>query len=325
MESCPSWSKEHDWKSCNRQKRFVGSNPMLSAKRKRNLNDCAFVFYIHKLPRNLNKEESKVSMKITALVENTTHSKLKAKHGLSLYIETKKHNVLFDLGPDNTLFENAEKMDIDLSNVDTVVISHGHIDHGGALKKFLKINRTAKIYIQRTAFEPHYSKTLFFKIPVGIDESLRDNEQIVLLDGDFKIDEELFLFTVSETKRLYSPVNGVLYDARGKDTFAHEQNLIVTENETALIMGCGHAGIANIMERAKKYEPRLCVGGYHLYNPVTKKSVSQELLSGIADELEKYRNTEFYTCHCTGEKAFSFFAGKLTNMHYISCGDVVEA
>ena len=30
-ESCPSWSKEHDWKSCNRQKRFVGSNPMLSA------------------------------------------------------------------------------------------------------------------------------------------------------------------------------------------------------------------------------------------------------------------------------------------------------
>ena len=33
LESCPSWSKEHDWKSCNRQKRFVGSNPMLSAKK----------------------------------------------------------------------------------------------------------------------------------------------------------------------------------------------------------------------------------------------------------------------------------------------------
>ena len=32
MESCPSWPKEHDWKSCKRLKRFEGSNPLLSAK-----------------------------------------------------------------------------------------------------------------------------------------------------------------------------------------------------------------------------------------------------------------------------------------------------
>lgn len=48
-------------------------------------------------------------MKIISLVENTTKSELKAKHGLSLYIETKKHKILFDLGPDKTLFENAVK------------------------------------------------------------------------------------------------------------------------------------------------------------------------------------------------------------------------
>ena len=34
-ESCPSWPKEHDWKSCNGDKPFVGSNPMLSANKKR--------------------------------------------------------------------------------------------------------------------------------------------------------------------------------------------------------------------------------------------------------------------------------------------------
>ena len=44
-------------------------------------------------------------MKIISLVENTIKSELKAKHGLSLYIETKKHKILFDLGPDKTLFE----------------------------------------------------------------------------------------------------------------------------------------------------------------------------------------------------------------------------
>lgn len=54
-------------------------------------------------------------MKIISLVENTTKSELKAKHGLSLYIETKKHKILFDLGPDKTLFENAVKRNIDIS------------------------------------------------------------------------------------------------------------------------------------------------------------------------------------------------------------------
>lgn len=75
-------------------------------------------------------------MKITALVENVSTSDLKAKHGLSLYVETKKHNLLFDLGPDQTLFKNAKKRNIDLKKVDSVIISHGHVDHGGAMKNF---------------------------------------------------------------------------------------------------------------------------------------------------------------------------------------------
>lgn len=140
-------------------------------------------------------------MTITALVENTTQSGLKARHGLSLYIETKKHKILFDLGPDDTLLRNAKKRGIDLSKVDTVIISHGHADHGGALSGFLTVNRTAKIYLQKNAFEPHYSKAFFLKIPVGLDKSLKTNPQIVLVDGDFKIDEELSLFTVSNTSQ----------------------------------------------------------------------------------------------------------------------------
>lgn len=43
-------------------------------------------------------------------MENTTKSELKAKHGLSLYIEARSHKILFDLGPDNTVFDNALKI-----------------------------------------------------------------------------------------------------------------------------------------------------------------------------------------------------------------------
>lgn len=263
-------------------------------------------------------------MIITALVENTTKSELKAKHGLSLYIKTKKHNILFDLGSDHTLFDNAEKRGIDLTKVDTVIISHGHFDHGGALGEFLDINSTAKIYIQRKAFEPHYSKTFFLKFPVGLDKSLESNPQIILIDGDYTIDEELTLFTVTDISKCYSPANNALYDKNGKDLFSHEQNLIISENQVALIMGCGHSGIVNIMDKAGRYQPEFCVGGFHLFNPLTKMTAPSALLNEIAGELKGYAQTRFYTCHCTGVKAYQYLSKQLRNLHYLSCGDSIE-
>lgn len=264
-------------------------------------------------------------MKITALVENTTKSALKPKHGLSLYIETARHKILFDLGPDNTLFENADKRNIDLSEIDTVIISHGHADHGGALGRFLTINKKARIFIQNEAFESHFTKTLFINVPIGLDEKLKSNRQIVLLDGDFEIDEELLLFKADRTDKCHSPMNDVLLNKNGRDTFSHEQNLIINENKKVLVMGCGHSGVVNIMEKAEKYNPDLCVGGFHLFNPVNKKTVSEKLLDEIAKELSKYGGTGFYTCHCTGKKAFDYLSGQMSNLHYLSCGDIIEA
>ncbi len=263
-------------------------------------------------------------MKIISLVENTTNSELKAKHGLSFYIETRAHKILFDLGPDNTLFENAYKRDINLSKVDTVIISHGHADHGGGLKNFLKVNSSANIYVQKEAFEPHYNKAGFLKIPIGIDRSLFSHRQIILLEGDYKIDDELSLFTVGKTDKFYSPANKTLYDERGEDRFAHEQNLIISEEKTVLIMGCGHCGVVNIMEKADKYRPDLCLGGFHLFNPMTRKTVSRDFLDAIVEALQKYKNTEFYTCHCTGTEAFDYLSRCMDNMHYLSCGETLE-
>lgn len=164
-------------------------------------------------------------MKIIVLVENTTTCDLEATHGLSLYIETKKHKLLFDLGPDQTVFENAKKKGIDLQEVDTVVISHGHNDHGGALEQFLEENDKAKIYIQERAFEPHFSKSGEDMVPIGLNSDLKENPRIILLNGDFVIDEELQLFTVESREKCNSEANDVLYNVHGLDDFAHEQNL----------------------------------------------------------------------------------------------------
>lgn len=262
-------------------------------------------------------------MKITALVENKTTGDLKTQHGLSLYIETPKHKILFDVGPDNTLLENADKKGIDLSMVDIVIISHGHMDHGGALQAFLEINNKAKIYVQKTAFDKHYSKILFFKADIGLDPNLRAHPQVVLVDGDYEVDDELALFVMKNREKCYSNANDKLCDANGQDAFLHEQNLIIKGDPVVLIIGCGHTGVVNILERAKDYRPKVCIGGYHLFNPANKKTVPDELLDEIALELSKY-DMKYYTCHCTGQAAFDYLAARIGGMFYLSCGETIE-
>ena len=261
-------------------------------------------------------------MKIVTLVENTTESELKTVHGLSLYIETKNHKILFDLGPDETLFDNASDMHIDLSAVDTVVISHGHKDHGGALQKFLEINGTARVYVQRKAFDKHYSIVDSTTSDISLDENLKDHKQVVLLDGNFIIDDELTIFTIDTPDPYYSDANDSLYSDEGKEDFSHEQNLLIKEHKNVLIMGCAHKGVINIMNAAKQYGPEMCIGGFHLFNPVTQKTVSKELLDSIAGELDK-NETIFYTCHCTGEEAYEYLSERTQNLHYLSCGTIL--
>ena len=263
-------------------------------------------------------------MKITSLVENTSNLGWSTVHGLSLYIETPGHKLLFDVGPDKTIFENAERAGVDLSAVDLAVISHGHNDHGGALADFLKVNHKAKVYIQRRAFEDHYIKVLgVIKFRGSLDKELEHHPQVVLLDGDHRIDEELLLFTTPDISRYPSPANSAMYDKDGPDTFAHEHNLMIFGEKNVLVMGCGHAGVVNILDRAAEYEPKLCVGGYHLFNPTTLQSAPEELLEGIAGELNQ-KNMEFYTCHCTGQKVFSYLEKNVKNMRYLACGERIE-
>ena len=81
-------------------------------------------------------------IQITALVENTSADpRLGAEHGLSLYIETGAHHILFDMGQTALYAANARALGVDLAGVDLAVLSHGHYDHGGGVdyRRFLPI------------------------------------------------------------------------------------------------------------------------------------------------------------------------------------------
>ena len=90
-------------------------------------------------------------MKITTLVENQLaldHRDLEAEFGLSLLIEHAGQRILFDTGAAGAAMRNAPRLGVDLRQVDAVVLSHHHFDHGGGLPAFFAINRHAKVYLR---------------------------------------------------------------------------------------------------------------------------------------------------------------------------------
>ncbi|MGL5676703.1 MAG: MBL fold metallo-hydrolase [Cellulosilyticaceae bacterium] len=273
-------------------------------------------------------------IKIVALLENITKdAALEAKHGLCLYIETSKHKMLFDVGPDDTFIKNAKKLGIAIEEVDTVIISHGHRDHGGGLKAFLENNEKAYIYVQESAWADHLVKVLgIVRRSVALDKSLKGHPQIKCLKGSHVIDEALQVFTSPKLKMLQPEGNKVLYRKEAgtevRDTFEHEQNLILTvEDKVILVAGCAHRGMTNIINEAElicKKQMDVVIGGMHLTNPVKLIKKPSATTEEVAHVL-KTKGSQYYTCHCTGEKGYEVLREVLgEQIMYLSTGEKIE-
>lgn len=269
-------------------------------------------------------------MVIKVLSENTSASEnFGSEHGLSLYIEANNHKILFDTGMSSLFAENAGKMNVDLSDVDLAVLSHGHYDHGGGLESFFEINSMSKIYCRKSAFEKHYAQRPNGDIDyIGLDETLLANDRFVFCGEHLKIDEGLELFSGVKGDLLYPPGNFNLLVQAGesynKDDFAHEQNLIIRENgKSVLIVGCAHKGIVNIIEHyrsAKGGMPDYIIGGFHLKYSGNNDGNNQDIVGQIGEYLSDTK-VRYYTCHCTGMEAFSRLKTIMgEQIEYISAG-----
>src|SRR5258708_9513064 len=68
--------------------------------------------------------------------------------GFSALVEHDGKRILFDTGNNPENFEhNVKALDIDLTKLDFVVISHRHTDHASGLKYLLKINPGVTVYV----------------------------------------------------------------------------------------------------------------------------------------------------------------------------------
>lgn len=262
-------------------------------------------------------------MKLITLMENTTdREELSAEHGLSLYIEACGKKILFDAGQTDAFAENADKLGVDLQQVDLAILSHGHYDHSGGLMRFLERNTRAKLYVHQDAFKPHFNSTGSY---IGPDPALLETGRVVFNPGLLELAPGLTLTDFSAAPRHY-PLDsaGLQMEQDGRllpEDFRHEQYLLIREGEKTLcISGCSHKGILNITKWA---DPDVLVGGFHFMN-IDPQGAEKPRLDEAARVLLESKAT-FYTGHCTGLAPYAYLKKQMGDrLHYISTGIVIE-
>jgi 7,8-dihydropterin-6-yl-methyl-4-(beta-D-ribofuranosyl)aminobenzene 5'-phosphate synthase len=270
---------------------------------------------------------------IKTLLENRAITEdFETEHGISMYAEVGERKILFDAGASDAFMRNAVRMGVKLEDVDMMILSHGHYDHGGGIRAFMEINKKALVYIHKEAFRPHGSIKEGEIKDAGIDPSLINQDRVRLVEDDLYFGDELVLFSHIKGDKMVPRGNSRLLMEKDsewtRDDFHHEQSLLLKEgNKRVLLVGCSHRGIVNILDQCENHLDRpltAVIGGFHLYDLDKDKKEDMEFLRRIADRLME-NNAVYYTGHCTGYDQFSLLKEMMGNrIHYLATGSIVE-
>ena len=255
-------------------------------------------------------------MKVEILSENrTNHPECLAEHGLSVYIEIGDRKILFDLGASDLYQQNAKRMKVDLEQVDTVVISHGHYDHTGGVPSFCELNKKAKIYIHEKAFVTTYGMEngKLDEDPCSIRWTKQQHElvstRLVLTNGMTWLTDDIAVSgTIRKIEDHIPTETFYLKNEDGSlttDPMEHEQFLAIRvpdKNGNSrgffLFSGCSHNGVIPCLRYAKALFPKENVLGFlagmHLYN--ANSETRNVILGQVAAEDMDY----ILPVHCTG-------------------------
>ena len=266
-------------------------------------------------------------MRVTILMENEAgRDDLHFEHGLAIWIEIGDHTILFDTGASAAFVENAERLGIDLSTADAIVISHGHYDHTGGLAAVAQIARGAAIFTGRDATVPKYARRDTGLSEIGLDHQTinavahrlrvaQDGQALVpgvTVLSDFPTDSPL---PMDNERLLVRGDEGMV-----PDPFTDEIALLIdTDSGPVLISGCSHRGIGNIVAKALKQTSRLAavIGGFHLLKEPDERVV--EIAGALKDV------PQVYGAHCTGGHALDLLRSQLgPHVQGFHGGSVIE-
>ena len=248
------------------------------------------------------------SLKITILSTMLADEGI-GEWGFAALVEADGKKVLFDTGArPNTVLENARELKIDLSDVQDVILSHFHDDHTTGLmtlrREFMKKNPAAFSQV-------HVGKGIF------LERRGKDTNPMIAIKKEYEATGGKFIehhkpdeiapgvWLTGPIPRTYPEKNyskGVEVSEDGRwveDNLPEDQSLIFnTPRGLVLLAGCGHAGIINTLEYARKFlRPApvdAAIGGFHLFN------AKDETIDWTAAKLKEFRTAQILGAHCTG-------------------------
>jgi 7,8-dihydropterin-6-yl-methyl-4-(beta-D-ribofuranosyl)aminobenzene 5'-phosphate synthase len=252
-----------------------------------------------------------------------------AHHGLSLlvtaHVGDAKHTVLFDTGPDtDTFMRNANLLAVDFSEINAVVLSHGHWDHGAGLIVAIETISKARngqrvdcymhpgMFAERALQLPNGKYFEFESVPG--EKALADSGANVICardpqffaGGAFCVSGEIPRVTPYEVGLPGHVRRGADGETWEPDPLIMDERFLavnVKDKGQLVFTACSHAGVVNVLAHARSMFASVplygVMGGFHL-SGVTEKIIPET----IAD-LKKFGLKFLAPGHCTGWRAMS--------------------
>jgi len=273
-------------------------------------------------------------MELTVLIDNNTFIDryFYGEPGVSYFIKDEDKTILFDVGYSDAFIKNAQKMDIDLRNVDFVVLSHGHLDHTWGLVPLIRLYTEAileNIPHKKPIIIAHpftfLTKTVGNLKEIGSiisKDKLSRHFPLKLSKDSIWLTEKLVF--LGQIDRIFdfeteSSIGTILKPQHPEDDYLVDDTALAYKSKRGLVVitSCSHSGICNIVEYAKK----ICkddkvvdiIGGFHLLNPEEKQ------LNGTLEYMKKLKLTALHACHCTDLNS-KIALSKVANLKEVGVG-----
>jgi len=243
-------------------------------------------------------------LKLKVLVDNNTYidQYYCGEPAVSYYIEDEDTSLLLDVGYSDLFLKNSTALGVNLENISSIVISHGHDDHTRGLKYYFEKNRKKNISIvaHPDAFNEKKFDDLKICSPI-LQEELKEKCNLILSKKPIKVSKNItFLGEIPQMNNFENrkAIGTQIVNGNSVDDYVMDDTALAYKNENGIyiITGCSHSGICNIIEYAKKIcnDDRVLgvIGGFHLFE-VT------EQVDKTIDYLKQNNLKELYPCHCT--------------------------
>jgi len=247
---------------------------------------------------------------------------LRAEHGYSLLFNVQKRGsvktILYDAGlsPD-TITHNLAVLGIKLTDLDAIVLSHGHADHHGGL--FGIVHSLGKKNLP-LVLHPDAWKNRKIRFPSGSEMHMPPPDRRALEKNDVRIIDSrapsLLLsdqaLVTGQVERVTDYEKGFPLQYEEKDLEHWEsdpwiwddQGIVFNVNGRGLVVAssCSHSGAVNVLRNAQRItganKVHAFIGGMHLTGGTFEKIIPQTI-----QDVKTIHPDIIVPGHCTGWKA----------------------